>query len=172
MNKNLSPEGGITPSSLLLSRRELKKLYSEKIKIIKTVNILVFNLYPLYNKLSKKLEQLEWYHQTTPLSAKEEDEIIKKIKELHQELAKIKEQIKELEQKVGVSGYANVLTYRIIISKELSKIKEQIKEQKRKRKEERERKRKEAIEKIKSGKFTIYDLKLAYSYSKEKNLFD
>jgi uncharacterized coiled-coil DUF342 family protein len=169
MNEEFSPKGGY-PSTLPESGRELKKLYSEKIKIIKTVNILVFNLYPLYNKLSKKLKQLEWYHQTTPLSAKEEDETIKRIKELaikKQELTKI---IEQKEKEVGVSGYANLLAFRFQISNELNTIKSKIKERKEELQKERQKLEKEAIEKIKRGKFTIYDLKLAYS--KEENLFD
>jgi uncharacterized coiled-coil DUF342 family protein len=53
------------------------------------------------NKIKKKLEQLEWYHQTTPLSKEEESEIIENIKKLSKELSNF-EKVKAALKKDGI----------------------------------------------------------------------
>ncbi len=74
-------------------RKELEQFKNEKNYLWRERAEALYNLKELSRRvvedeerLKKKLEQLEWYHQTTPLSAKEEDEIIKKIIEIEKKL--------------------------------------------------------------------------------------
>jgi uncharacterized coiled-coil DUF342 family protein len=67
-------------------KNEKNYLWRERAEALHNLRELSRRVFEDEERLKKKLEQLEWYHQTTPLSAKEEDEVIKKIIEIEKKL--------------------------------------------------------------------------------------
>jgi|GEM_PF-4446570 len=114
MNKIITPMGATAPPQNSPSDGEVVKnaqivieklLFVEK-KIERVEHIRTNVRYFIskkrnINKIKKKLEQPEWYHQTTPLSKEEESEVIENIKKLSKELSNF-EKVKAALKKDGI----------------------------------------------------------------------
>jgi len=76
-------------------------------------------------QLKKKLEQLEWYYQTTPLNAKKEEEVLKQIAELAKQVSILSKQLKLKDVSIISIAFkkASLISSIQEIDQEISKIK-------------------------------------------------
>jgi uncharacterized coiled-coil DUF342 family protein len=108
------------------SSPSIRKLKDKKHFIIQKINMINHIIL-----LKKELNRLEWYHQTTPLSAKEEDETIKRIKEISLEISTLSKELGSFSTEELIKQKALLIAESIEIEKEIEKLREQKREQKR-----------------------------------------